>query len=244
MKTIKLIDQLRASRMIYDKALQRVEALSDTELRQALVGPFASDSTLDRIAAVASKSTLDRIAAVASDSTLARIAAAASGSTLDRIAAVASDSTMDRIAAVASKSTLDRIAAVASDSTLDRIAAAASGSTLDRIAAVASDSTMDRIKILTELEVPIVEGLDQKVCAAAEAGKRNMRQWHCGTTHCRAGWAITLAGEAGTKLENVLGSEAAGRLIYEASTGRVAPDFHASNEAAIADIRHCAGVSE
>jgi hypothetical protein len=120
----------------------------------------------------------------------------------------------------------------------------ASDSTLARIAAVASCSTLARIAALIELEVPIVDGLDQKVCAAAEAGYLDMRNWHCGTTHCRAGWAITLAGDAGAKLEQVVGSEAAGRLIYEASTKRIAPDFFASDDEAIADIRRCAVVSE
>ena len=35
-------------------------------------------------------------------------------------------------------------------------------------------------------------------------------------------------------------SDTAARLIYEASTHRIAPDFFATQEAAIADIRRCA----
>jgi hypothetical protein len=67
-----------------------------------------------------------------------------------------------------------------------------------------------------------------------------MDAWHkCNTTHCRAGWAITLAGEKGKELEARFGPEDAGRRIYLASTGRV-PFFYASNEAALADIRECA----
>lgn len=62
----------------------------------------------------------------------------------------------------------------------------------------------------------------------------------CGTTHCRAGSSIHLAGAAGYALEKRLGSaEEAGRAIYLASTGRV-PYFFASNERALADIRRCA----
>jgi len=64
-----------------------------------------------------------------------------------------------------------------------------------------------------------------------------MSVWHaCNTTHCRAGWAITLAGKAGEELEYRFGPEDAGRRIYLASTGR-APHFFASNYAALADIR-------
>ena len=64
-----------------------------------------------------------------------------------------------------------------------------------------------------------------------------MNTWHtCETTHCRAGWAITLAGSKGLELETKYGPNVAGCMIYRASTGRV-PNFYASNEAALADIR-------
>jgi hypothetical protein len=68
-----------------------------------------------------------------------------------------------------------------------------------------------------------------------------MRDWHvCETTHCRAGWAILLAGKAGYELEAKLGSaELAGVAIYRASTGRV-PYFFDTTERALADIRRCA----
>ena len=68
-----------------------------------------------------------------------------------------------------------------------------------------------------------------------------MSDWHtCETTHCRAGWAIHLAGAAGYALEQKLGSaELAGRAIYLASTGR-APSFYASDEDALEDLRRCA----
>jgi hypothetical protein len=101
------------------------------------------------------------------------------------------------------------------------------------------------VKRLRELPVPIVEDLDRKMYEATRNGENfDMCSWHCGTTHCRAGWAITLAGEAGSKLEEAVGSAAAGRYIYEASTGRPAPDFYATTMDALADIARCAGVSE
>jgi NDP-sugar pyrophosphorylase family protein len=44
------------------------------------------------------------------------------------------------------------------------------------------------------------------------------------------------AGKAGYALEQQVGSAAAGGMIYRASTGRW-PDFYATNEEALADIR-------
>jgi hypothetical protein len=91
-------------------------------------------------------------------------------------------------------------------------------------------------------DVPVIEQLDAKILAAVEsgAGKLDMSRWHsCQTTHCRAGWAITLAGDAGKALEEKYGPHHAGRMLYIASTGRV-PHFFADNEGALADLRACA----
>ena len=91
-------------------------------------------------------------------------------------------------------------------------------------------------------EIPVVENLDSKILGAIEAGGTlDMGSWHlCETTHCRAGWAIHLAGKAGYDLEKKLGgAEYAGRAIYRASTGR-APHFYATTERALEDIKRCA----
>ena len=236
MKTIKLLDQLRASREIYERELKRYDQLSDAELARVLA--VASGSTLTRALAVASDSTLTRVLDAVSGSTLARALAVASDSTLTRALALASVSTIARALALASDSTIARALAVASDSTLTRVLAVASGSTLTRVLDAASSSTVTRLNA----NVPIVDDLDHRMLGAVEAGALDMRDWHCGTTHCRAGWAITFGGDAGKKLESLVGPETAARLIYEASTGRIAPDVYASNEDAIADIRRCAGV--
>jgi hypothetical protein len=150
------------------------------------------------------------------------------------------------VLSIASDGTVDRVLSIASDGTVDRVLSIASDGTVARVLSIASDGTVARLAALRDLEVPVVENLDQKILAAAEAGNLDMSDWHhdCGTTHCRSGWAIVYGGEAGAKLEDALGSAMAGKLIYEASTGRIAPDFHTSNAAAIADIRRCAGVAE
>ena len=66
-----------------------------------------------------------------------------------------------------------------------------------------------------------------------------MDRWHtCETTHCRAGWAIALAGDAGAALEKTLGSGGAGALIYaKAYPDLRIPNFYTSNELALEDIR-------
>ena len=86
---------------------------------------------------------------------------------------------------------------------------------------------------------PLIENLDAKILAAIETTgcALDMRDWHtCETTHCRAGWAIHLAGDAGKVMERLLGPAVAGAYLYQRSTGRV-PNFYATNEEALADIR-------
>jgi hypothetical protein len=90
--------------------------------------------------------------------------------------------------------------------------------------------------------VPFVPRLDAQILKLLESGQGElyMYAWHtCETTHCRAGWAVVLAGEAGRALEAKIGTSAAGALIYHRSTGRV-PNFYASDEDALADIIACA----
>ena len=91
-------------------------------------------------------------------------------------------------------------------------------------------------------DVPVIDALDAKILHAVEhgGGSLEMGSWHrCDTTHCRAGWAIHLAGKAGYELERKYGSQHAGRMLYLAATGRV-PHFFASNSSALDDIRACA----
>jgi hypothetical protein len=89
-----------------------------------------------------------------------------------------------------------------------------------------------------------IKNIDAAILAAIEAPGNELRMssWHtCGTTHCRAGWAIHLAGDAGYRLEKVVGSAAAGALIYAASRpDKPVPDFLASDADALADLRACA----
>jgi hypothetical protein len=73
-----------------------------------------------------------------------------------------------------------------------------------------------------------------------------MGSWHatdaCGTTHCRAGWVIHLAGDGGRALEYVMGTPAAAAVIYMASdpTLEKVPDFYCGNDAALDDMKRLA----
>ena len=92
--------------------------------------------------------------------------------------------------------------------------------------------------------VPVIPDIDKAILAAIEAGgSLVMEVWHrCDTAHCRAGWAVHLAGRAGYNLEKELGSGTAGALIYAASRpGMPVPDFHTSDRLAMADLIACAG---
>ncbi len=93
-----------------------------------------------------------------------------------------------------------------------------------------------------------IPNIHQAVYAAASQPKAlDMGSWHsCGTTHCRAGWVVTLAGEGGAALEYAIGTAAAAALIYQSSDPELEriPDFYSSNAEALADMARLAGVSE
>ena len=106
----------------------------------------------------------------------------------------------------------------------------------------------DLSRFVGDLHVPVIPNIDAKILQAINNNFSlfDMTSWHietpCGTTHCRAGWAITLAGDEGKALENKLGSALAGTLIYAASRpGKPVPDFYTGTTEALADIKACAG---
>ena len=71
-----------------------------------------------------------------------------------------------------------------------------------------------------------------------------MSTWHiCGTTHCRAGWAVHLAGEEGYLLEKQTSTPFAAMQIYKASSPNIPVPptrFYGDNETAYKDIVRCA----
>ena len=95
--------------------------------------------------------------------------------------------------------------------------------------------------------IPTIPNIHASVYAAASAdGALEMGSWHkggfCGTTHCRAGWVTHLAGDAGRVMDGIMGTAAAAALIYAKSDPSMdrMPDFYASNETALADMKRLA----
>ena len=75
----------------------------------------------------------------------------------------------------------------------------------------------------------------------ANGNKLDMDHWHtCKTTHCDAGWIVTLHPE-GRVLESIFGTSGAAALILNAC-GSPIPSFTASNEEAMAHIVEQAGL--
>ena len=89
-----------------------------------------------------------------------------------------------------------------------------------------------------------LENIHAKVLEAASGeGALNMGNWHtCRTTHCRAGWVTTLAGEDGKKLEGLTSCEFAAKVIYRNSSDIPvsANRFYDTNEEALEDMKRCA----
>jgi hypothetical protein len=108
-----------------------------------------------------------------------------------------------------------------------------------------SEANLRRAYLPTSIKV---KNLDARILEILESGEGqiDMSSWHtCETTHCRAGWAIMLAGEAGRVLEDIYGPSAAGAIIYASSYPDLPiPDFVASDEDALADMRERAALDQ
>jgi hypothetical protein len=76
--------------------------------------------------------------------------------------------------------------------------------------------------------------------AASNPKALNMNTWHsCSNTHCWAGWVVTLAGEAGKKLEQFFDTPLAAMKILDASSAlQVSPVlFFESNDDALRHMK-------
>jgi hypothetical protein len=94
-------------------------------------------------------------------------------------------------------------------------------------------------------KIPVIPNIHKVIYQAASAPDAlNMKDWHtCKNTHCRAGWAVTLAGEAGKELEKFHDTQLAAMLIYDASDPnfKINPArFFDSNDDALADMKRLA----
>ena len=91
--------------------------------------------------------------------------------------------------------------------------------------------------------MPKIEDIHAKIFeAVSQPNALHMGSWHsCNTTHCRAGWVVHLAGEAGYALERFHNTALAAQLIYRESGYEISPArFYESNEVAMEDMRKLA----
>jgi hypothetical protein len=91
--------------------------------------------------------------------------------------------------------------------------------------------------------IPVIENIHQRIYeAVSNPGALNMGDWHsCNTTHCRAGWVVHLAGEAGYALEQRTSTPFAAQQIYKASGYLISPvRFYERAEVAMADMKRLA----
>lgn len=92
-------------------------------------------------------------------------------------------------------------------------------------------------------EVPKIDNIHQVLLeAVSKEGALNMDDWHsCETTHCRAGWVVHLAGEAGYALEKKTSPLFAAMQIYKASGYQISPcRFFDGNQEVMEDMRRLA----
>ena len=98
--------------------------------------------------------------------------------------------------------------------------------------------------------VPRIPRIHAAVYAAATStdDSLDMSDWHtCETTHCRAGWAVHLAGKEGKELEALTSTLFAAMQIYHASCPEIAVPpsrFFVANKVALADMARCAAEEE
>lgn len=94
-------------------------------------------------------------------------------------------------------------------------------------------------------DIPVIPDIHKTVYAAATRTPESldMSDWHsCKSTHCRAGWVVHLAGEAGYALEEQVDTDVAAVLIYAVSDPgfKHMPDFYCGNDIALEDMRRLA----
>jgi hypothetical protein len=90
----------------------------------------------------------------------------------------------------------------------------------------------------------VIDNIHQTVYAAASRPEAlEMNTWHtCENTHCWAGWVVTLAGDAGKKLERFFDTPLAAMKILDASSPiQVSPvRFFESNADALEHMKRLA----
>jgi hypothetical protein len=91
--------------------------------------------------------------------------------------------------------------------------------------------------------IPSIPDIHKRIYErASQPNAFDMGIWHsCETTHCRAGWVVHEAGEAGYALEKFHNTALAAMLIYRASGYEINPSrFYEADDLALADMKRLA----
>lgn len=95
----------------------------------------------------------------------------------------------------------------------------------------------------TAPQIPVIPDIHKRIYErVSQPNALDMSDWHsCETTHCRAGWVVHLAGDAGYALEKFHNTELAAVLIYRASGYEISPErFFDDADDAMADMKRLA----
>ena len=114
----------------------------------------------------------------------------------------------------------------------------------DAVSRLGTDADLRRAGISWD-DIPVVPDLDAQILAIVtkQPDKLDMDTYHCGTAHCRAGWAVILGGakalekraeKAGTYQG---GAHTIGAAIHIKSQPKLpTPNFFDDNEGALLDM--------
>jgi uncharacterized protein YjbI with pentapeptide repeats len=96
-----------------------------------------------------------------------------------------------------------------------------------------SGANLSAAPVIPDIDRVIFEAVSRKGC------ELRMATWHtCETSHCRAGWAVVLAGAEGEALERKIGTNAAAALIYARSRpDEPVPNWYATDEEVMAELK-------
>ena len=94
------------------------------------------------------------------------------------------------------------------------------------------------------MEIPVIPDIHKRIYEAAsrKGNTLDMSTWHtCETTHCRAGWVVHEAGNAGYALEAQTSTLFAAMQIYKNSGYEISPvRFFDTSSEAMADMKRLA----
>jgi hypothetical protein len=234
---MKYFDYLKKKLAVLNAAEDnRIAALSDKELVVELGG--MSDEQLSTIVTRLSDKRLSGIANLLSASQLSRIMGGMSDTQLRHIRYFLRVTQLRDVLLYLSSAHINRVVTNLNNSQLAIVMEYLSDEQVSRIIGYLNDAQLDRVTNCLSgerqgIEIPVVADIDRKLLQAS----LDSSDMAGGVAPYRATQYITFAGDEGLVLEQRFGTHYAATMIYQASTGKQAPDFYCEDEVALADIK-------